>query len=768
MRQKLLLIILLLFGLYLAPPSHNVEATEPEYFKIPFTTIVNARLSATRISSDGSSAFPFSDNLILGTAYIPFSIPTDSSGQNNYFNSYYNEYARITTSIANPLVAYFLFAGGGTSASVNPPRKFGEIKINFDDNTNLRTDLTEQINLREWILDYPTSVHTLSNGAVEEVWRGMSPTGNGPTIVDMITIPIPPSFQNKIISSVEFIDTIPGLPGIHLLGGTVKKLATPVSPPPPNPVIFVPGFGGSWSYKGLIENQPTTYADWSLTPYFTDGFYQPLITTLKNAGVEPLIFAYDFRKSVANSAAILNTYLTDKIPTGKANVVAHSMGGLVVRYCFEKVPGCADKIDKIITAGSPHQGTLKAYPLWEAGDFGNLDLPTKTAVEIALRSNSFPYLTDKDIIQNKFPGVRDLLPVSNPPSGSISDNFTAFSGIGTPTWSTFTTITRNSLDRALGLWIDGKPGIYSTDDGDDTVLKTSSRLGAKTNYYSLRHGDYFQNTASLSDLLTLFGLPTNNIVTTVTKPTSILAFIVHSPVTLSVAGQTGKAIFISNPTTQNYQITLTGTGNGSYQLDSFFVKDNLVVNKTFNGLITNNATQTVNFNFSPDPGQNFNDNDASQLLSSVRQKIIQSSIRNLKIIDVTVTQAFNDIRLNRNRTAAFNNLEKSLVDTWKLLAAENKAENRQEITQVANQLISLTVRLNQLYRLEISVTNANTEIARSQKSLDTKAALPSLSLREAANLSLATKNLLSAQGLVSVGKNYQALLIARSILSLVN
>jgi len=42
-------------------------------------------------------------------------------------------------------------------------------------------------------------------------------------------------------------------------------------------------------------------------------------------------------------------------------VVGHSMGGMVARYFVEKL-GYTDEVDKILTFGSPHQGTLVAVP----------------------------------------------------------------------------------------------------------------------------------------------------------------------------------------------------------------------------------------------------------------------------------------------------------------------------------------------------------------------------------------------------------------------
>lgn len=533
--------------------------------------------------------------------------------------------------------------------------------------------------------------------------------------------------------------------------------------PEPTPVVFIPGFGGSWSYKGIVENQPTTYADWKLMPVFTDDFYQPLLSTLQNAGVSPFTFGFDFRKSVADSAASLNDYLGTVVGK-KANVIGHSMGGLVARYCFEKVPGCADKINKIITAGTPHQGTIKAYLLWEAGQMENDDLWMKTVEEIALHGTSWPYLTDKDIIQNRFPGVHDLLPVSSPAPASAPflAAITLLSGNTLQTYSGFSTTARSAMDKALGLWADGKPGTFTFALGDDTVLETSSEIAgsSQNKNYSLHHVDYLRTTNSLTDILNTFGLTASSIVTQTTSPSSVLAFIIHSPATITVNGQTDKAIFLKDPTNGNYQITVTGTGNGPYLLDAFYVSGGQTVHKTINGKITNGQTQTLNYNFNAAADQNFVDGSADLFLAAFRQKVAASSDRQLKLIEAQVVKAVKPVN--------FLALEKANVDIMTLLANQNSPIIRNDLLETANYLLELTAKLGQINGHTITSAQANTEITRTQKSLTSKQSKANLILREAANLKLAQELLPKAQALLFSGANYKALLQARGTNALLN
>lgn len=504
--------------------------------------------------------------------------------------------------------------------------------------------------------------------------------------------------------------------------------------------VFIPGFGGSWSYKGLVENQATGYSDWQLIPLFTDGIYKPLLTALN-----PLIFAYDFRKSVADSAASLNNFLTDKAAGKKANIIAHSMGGLVARYCLEKIPGCAAKINKIVTAGTPHQGTLTAYDFWEAGKIDESDVLLRTMEEIALHATAWPDLLDKDIVQNRFPGVKDSLPNNYTAPATVSAVLTTQSGNSLPTHASFTATSRSIWEKTLGLWADGKPESYINSIGDGTVTKTSAEISAATiKSYGVEHKDYFKNTDSLTDILNTFGL-TGTLDLSVNRPTSILAYIIHSPATIAAtvgANLNGKVIFITDPVYKNYPVTVTGTGNGNYSLDSFYFTASASSRQTKTGTIQNN--QVVNINW---------ENNIDDLLNSLRKKIAASSNRQLKLVEANIIKAV--------KVKDINSLEKNYREIYRLVSAENLGNSRRELLAVSDDLLLLTNKLNTAV---FSATTVNAEIARAQKSVDLKLAKTNLSLREAANLQLAQDNLSRAKQSL----NYKGLLLARGTVPLVN
>lgn len=60
--------------------------------------------------------------------------------------------------------------------------------------------------------------------------------------------------------------------------------------------------------------------------------------------------------------------LAERSPTGRVDVVAHSLGGVVLRLVLADRPDLAPRIGRVVTLGSPHGGTasLRGLPLGKA------------------------------------------------------------------------------------------------------------------------------------------------------------------------------------------------------------------------------------------------------------------------------------------------------------------------------------------------------------------------------------------------------------------
>lgn len=216
------------------------------------------------------------------------------------------------------------------------------------------------------------------------------------------------------------------------------------------PLIFIPGMMGS----KLCENTPTRRVLWggvdsyrniqrltlasdspntdrSIIPCgiietigivgpFKVHQYDSLIKSLQDLGYEQdktlFIFDYDWRLSNDVSAARLRDFINRHIPSGKLDIVAHSMGGIVSRLYMANYGGDT-RVRRFITLGTPHRGSLdvlrfadSGWNWWKDAMGGGL-----TAIRATFLS---------------FPSVFEMLPsydgccVLRPPAGSSNEKNT--------------------------------------------------------------------------------------------------------------------------------------------------------------------------------------------------------------------------------------------------------------------------------------------------------------------------------------------------------
>ncbi len=86
--------------------------------------------------------------------------------------------------------------------------------------------------------------------------------------------------------------------------------------------------------------------------------------TFRRYGLGVYVFDYDSYKGIDRAAASLHTLLESlnslsdgAIVSNKVSLVCHSMGGLVARSFCQAYSG-DDYVDKVVTLGTPHAGTL--------------------------------------------------------------------------------------------------------------------------------------------------------------------------------------------------------------------------------------------------------------------------------------------------------------------------------------------------------------------------------------------------------------------------
>ena len=155
-----------------------------------------------------------------------------------------------------------------------------------------------------------------------------------------------------------------------------------------HPVVLMPGFLGSFppGPDGLPDPLMQTYDN--------------MLAALRQAGYEPgqgwfsseydpqyagsgatlLAFGYDWRNPLGETGQtvvkdyidqIINTPVVDQKPYVNYNqvtIVAHSTGGLISRAYIESSEANKNTVNKLITLGTPHEGSLAAYRAWYGGD----------------------------------------------------------------------------------------------------------------------------------------------------------------------------------------------------------------------------------------------------------------------------------------------------------------------------------------------------------------------------------------------------------------
>jgi pimeloyl-ACP methyl ester carboxylesterase len=91
--------------------------------------------------------------------------------------------------------------------------------------------------------------------------------------------------------------------------------------------------------------------------------YSGLIKKLRDIGYkdsEILQFDYDWRLSNFENAELLKAFVEKHVPSGKVDIVAHSMGGIVARIYVQKLQGFS-RVNNLLFFGTPHLGSNKIF-----------------------------------------------------------------------------------------------------------------------------------------------------------------------------------------------------------------------------------------------------------------------------------------------------------------------------------------------------------------------------------------------------------------------
>jgi len=171
-----------------------------------------------------------------------------------------------------------------------------------------------------------------------------------------------------------------------------------------DPVIVVPGIMGSAWVNNELKLDPILHVYDNLWASFKENGYEEE----KNLFDLP----YDWRNSNIMTAEKLKNKIAsikDDTKVSKVDVVAHSMGGLVTRQYIENSLSQND-IDQLITLGTSHRGSPKAYLRWEAaeGFFSGVDKVIKNIFLLEAHARGYDSLLE--YIHSNVISVKELLP----------------------------------------------------------------------------------------------------------------------------------------------------------------------------------------------------------------------------------------------------------------------------------------------------------------------------------------------------------------------
>jgi len=365
--------------------------------------------------------------------------------------------------------------------------------------------------------------------------------------------------------------------------------------------IIIPGLFGSWNKQALLHNQTVNQIDWNINPIVNE--YTGLKNTLNNIGFienqNYYFFYYDWRKGLNDLADNLKDFISGKdfSQETQVNILGHSLGGLVGRIYAQKYQ--PEFLSKIVTVGSPHQGTALAYKTAQAGELETNNSLMWLGQKLVLQLNKSKLITDKKIVENKLPIVNNLLPVNNYlirnnaelnndrlkikntilPSyidiDNISDRLITFSGNIGDTLFGYRVGPRTFFDQIFDFYPDGRPISKIVQPGDLTVTLPSSKIGNQSQTFNFDHGELIYKSDSIKVILDELGISYNDNEIIEGKKTVIfpsLIFLMMSPAKMEIISnnkifeENDGIIFIENATSGNYQIKITGTEKGEYQV----------------------------------------------------------------------------------------------------------------------------------------------------------------------------------------------------------
>jgi len=433
---------------------------------------------------------------------------------------------------------------------------------------------------------------------------------------------------------------------------TPTPTPTPIISPSFSPIIIVPGMGASWNPNSMFSCNLISSGSWKIAPYVS--IYKRLIKTLTNnarlkLGSEVFLYAYDWRQPLDRQGEALKNYI-DQVLAGrgagtKVRLIGHSLGGLVIRSYLANNPN-SHKAKSVLTVGSPHQGTVLAYPIWEKGEIWTADNIMKIAISQLVthcrlvqpfvpqftQLPKFHIKTIKEVVQILVPSVQQLLPTFDYlkydgeikktekliyqngwlnshliPANILGSNFFTLSGNNNPTLRFLDVVDPTKIELGKGDWLDGKPvEREEVNSGDGTVLNLSSQIEGATNItIAGNHGEIISATAGIQKILDFLGLekvkPADMMVIPEEVSEKILTISIDKEAKLQlmhretpILESEENIIVYYNPAKGNYRLIITPYVSGRANLHvTFFKNDRQQESKTYALILSKNIPFTL-------------------------------------------------------------------------------------------------------------------------------------------------------------------------------
>ncbi len=323
-------------------------------------------------------------------------------------------------------------------------------------------------------------------------------------------------------------------------------------------VVILPGLGASWNPLGVMGISDPNLV-WSVPPFIH--VYDNLVRFFEANGYVKdqnlFVWGYDWRRPVNEITTNFDSYISSITDSNdKIILIGHSLGGLVARSWYQNNL-LDNRIEKVVSLGSPHQGAVDAYEVWAGGQVSSRGL-LSVLLNILILLNKDVNETRMSVIHEYAPVVNNLQPVfdfayreaqllpyssmtdfnsvltlkNNDIGVSQLDNLHTIGGKSIAT-SQFVSLTdRSFFDKRLGLWPDGRiAGITTSDFGDGTVLISSALMGP--NYYEFNSGHRELTTTSISTLQSILGLGETGVISEDDSDDSLI-FYIASPAHLEI------------------------------------------------------------------------------------------------------------------------------------------------------------------------------------------------------------------------------------------